>query len=139
MRVMGLDYGSKTVGVAISDALGLTAQPVETIVRKGENKLRTTYARIRELIAEYEVELIVVGLPKHMDGSVGERAGKSMAFADELRTKTGLSVELVDERMTTVEAGRVLNEAGVSQNKHKEHVDKLAASLILKSWLDAHA
>ena len=139
MRVMGLDYGSKTVGVAVSDALGLTAQPVETIVRKGENKLRTTYARIRELIAEYEVELIVVGLPKHMDGSVGERAEKSMAFADELRTKTGLAVELVDERMTTVEAERVLNEAGVSADKHKEHVDKLAASLILKSWLDAHA
>ena len=139
MRVLGLDYGAKTVGVAVSDALGLTAQPVETIVRKGENKLRTTYARIRELIAEYDVEIIVVGLPKHMDGTVGERAEKSMTFADELRTKTGLTVELVDERMTTVEAERVLDEAGVSRDKHKEHVDKLAASLILKNWLDAHA
>ena len=139
MRTMGLDYGAKTVGVAVTDALGLTAQPLETIVRKGENKLRTTYARIRELIGEYDVDTIVVGLPKNMDGSLGERAEKTLAFVGELRSKTGLTVEVVDERMTTVEAERVLNEAGVSSDRHKEHVDKLAASLILKSWIDAHA
>ena len=139
MRVMGLDFGAKTVGVAVSDALGLTAQPVETIIRPGEKKLRTTYARIRELIAQYEIETIVVGLPKNMDGSLGERAEKSMAFADELKGKTGLPVELFDERMTTVEAERGLSEAGISKDKHKEHVDKLAASLILKGWLDMKA
>ena len=139
MRTMGLDYGAKTVGVAVTDALGLTAQPLETIVRKGENKLRTTYARIRELIGEYDVDTIVVGLPKNMDGSLGERAEKTLAFVGELRSKTGLTVEVVDERMTTVEAEIVLNEAGVSSDRHKEHVDKLAASLILKSWIDAHA
>ena len=85
MRIMGLDYGSKTVGVAVSDALGLTAQPVETIVRKGENKLRTTYARIRELIEQYEVGTIVVGLPKNMNGTEGVRCQIVREFADKLQ------------------------------------------------------
>ena len=136
MRVMGLDYGKSTVGVAISDSMGITAQPVETIRRKGENKLRTTYARLRELITEYEVEKIVVGLPKHMTGELGERAEKSQAFAEELERKVSLPVELWDERMTTMAAAQVLDEAGVRQDRQKEYVDKLAASLILQGWLE---
>ena len=137
MRVMGLDYGQSTVGVAISDSMGLTAQPTETIHRKGENKLRTTYARLRELIAEYEVERIVVGLPKHMSGEIGERAEKSRAFAAELETKVGLPVELWDERMTTMAAMQVLEEGGVRREDRKTYVDKLAASLILQGYLDS--
>ncbi len=136
MRVMGLDYGKSTVGVAISDSMGLTAQPIETIVRKGENKLRTTYARIRELIAEYEVERIVVGLPLHMNGEKGDRAIKSEEFAHELEGKVGLPVEMVDERMTTMTATRVLDEGKVKKENQKEYVDKLAASIILQSYLE---
>ena len=136
MRVMGLDFGKSTVGVAISDSMGLTAQPIETIRRKGENKLRQTYARLRELIAEYEVERIVVGLPKHMNGELGERAEKSQAFAEELGGKVGLPVELWDERLTTVAASQVLTEGGVREDRQKEYVDKLAASLILQGFLD---
>ncbi len=137
MRVMGLDYGKSTVGVAISDSMGLTAQPIETITRKGENKLRTTYARLRELIEEYQVEKIVVGLPLHMNGEKGDRAIKSEEFARELEGKVGLPVEMVDERMTTMSATRVLDEGKVKKEDQKEYVDKLAASIILKSYLDA--
>ncbi len=137
MRVMGLDYGKSTVGVAISDSMGLTAQPIETITRKGENKLRTTYARLRELIEEYQVEKIVVGLPLHMNGEKGDRAIKSEEFADELRAKVGLSVELWDERMTTVSAERVLTEGKVKKEDQKAYVDKLAASIILQAYLES--
>ncbi len=137
MRVMGLDYGKSTVGVAISDSMGLTAQPIETITRKGEKKLRTTYARIRELIEEYQVEKIVVGLPLHMNGEKGDRAIKSEEFAAELETKVGLSVELIDERMTTVSAERVLDEGKVKKQDQKAYVDKLAASFILQAYLES--
>ena len=137
MRVMGLDYGKSTVGVAISDSMGFTAQPIETITRKGENKLRTTYARLRELIEEYGVERIVVGLPLHMNGEKGDRAIKSEEFAKELESKVGLPVELYDERMTTVEASRVLTEGNIKKDRQKDHVDKLAASLILKGYLES--
>ena len=138
MRVMGLDYGSSTVGVAISDSMGLTAQPVETIHRKGENKLRRTYARLRELIDEYEVGEIVVGLPKHMNGELGDRAERSMEFAKELETKVGLPVALWDERMTTQAATQVLDAGGVHREDQKKYVDKLAASLILQGYLGNH-
>ncbi len=138
MRVMGLDYGSATVGVAISDSMGLTAQPVETIHRKGENKLRRTYARLRELIDEYEVGEIVVGLPKHMNGELGDRAERSMEFAKELETKVGLPVALWDERMTTQAAAQVLDAGGVHREDQKKYVDKLAASLILQGYLGNH-
>ena len=137
MRVMGLDYGRSTVGVAISDSMGLTAQPIETITRKGENKLRTTYARIRELINEYEIERIVVGLPLHMNGEKGDRAIKSEEFAAELEKKVELPVELYDERLTTVEASRVLTEGNIKKDRQKDYVDKLAASLILKGYLES--
>ena len=113
MRIMGLDYGTKTVGVAISDALCLTAQGIETITRKEENKLRRTCARIEELIREYEVERIVLGLPKHMNNDIGERAEKSLEFKEMLERRTGLEVVMWDERLTTVSAERTLMESGV--------------------------
>ena len=136
MRVMGLDYGRTTVGVAISDSMGITAQPVETIRRKGENKRRQTYARLRELIEEYGVERIVVGLPLHMNGEEGDRAEKSREFAEELEQKVNLPVDLWDERLTTQAATDVLNQGGVSENRQKEYVDKIAASLILQGFLE---
>ena len=108
MRIMGLDYGSRTVGVAVSDPLGITAQAVETICRKDENKLRKTCARIEELVAEYEVEKIVLGLPKHMNNDIGDRAEKSMQFGEMIGRRTGLEVVMWDERLTTVEAERTL-------------------------------
>ncbi len=137
MRVMGLDYGRSTVGVAISDSMGITAQPVETIYRKGENKRRQTYARLRELIDEYKVERIVVGLPLHMNGEAGDRAEKSREFAEELGQKVNLPVELWDERLTTLAAKDVLTQGGVSADRQKDYVDKLAASLILQGYLES--
>ena len=104
MRIIGLDYGTKTVGVALSDALGITAQPVETITRKEENKLRKTYARIEAIIEENDVEKIVVGLPKNMNNTVGERAIACEEFAKNLERRTGLEVIMWDERLTTVSA-----------------------------------
>ena len=137
MRIMGLDFGSKTVGVAISDSLLLTAQGKEIIRRKEENKLRQTLARIEELIVEYEVEEIVLGLPKHMNASEGVRAELTYEFKDKLERRTGLPVVMWDERLTTVAADRLMMEAGVRRENRKEHVDKIAASFILQSYLDS--
>ena len=136
MRIMGLDFGSKTVGVAISDPLLLTAQGIETIERKEENKLRKTLARIEELIVAYEVEEIVLGLPLHMDDSVGVRAEMTMEFKEKLERRTGLPVVLWDERLTTVAAERVMIEAGIRREHRKEHVDRIAACFILQGYLD---
>ena len=96
MRILGLDYGSKTVGVAVSDPLGLTAQSVETIWRKQENKLRQTLARIEELAAEYQAEKIVLGLPKNMNNTIGERAEKTLEFREMLERRTGLPIVMWD-------------------------------------------
>lgn len=137
MRIMGLDYGSKTVGVAISDALGITAQGIETITRKDENKLRKTCARIEELIAEYEVDKIVLGLPKHMNNDLGDRAEKSLAFGEMLGRRTGLEVVMWDERLTTVEAERTLIENKVRREDRKKYIDKIAAVFILQGYLDS--
>lgn len=137
MRVMGLDYGSKTVGVAVSDPLGLTAQGIETIWRKEENKLRKTCARIEELIREYGVELIVLGLPRHMNNDVGDRAEKSLEFGEMLRRRTGLEVVMWDERLTTVEAERTLIESNVRREDRKKYIDKIAAVFILQGYLDS--
>lgn len=136
MRIMGLDYGSKTVGVAISDALLFTAQPKETIFRERETKLRRTLARIEELIAEYEIEEIVLGLPLNMDDSVGERAQKTLEFKEILEKRTGMRVILHDERLSTFEAKEILREAGVREKDMKTYVDKIAASYILQDYLD---
>ena len=137
MRIMGLDYGSKTVGVAISDPLKVTAQGIETIERKMENKLRQTLARIQELAEEYEVEKIVLGFPKHMNNDIGERAEKSIAFQEMLEKRTGLPVILWDERLTTVEANRTLIESGVRWEERKKYIDKVAAVFILQGYLDS--
>lgn len=137
MRIMGLDYGTKTVGVAISDALGLTAQGIETIERKEENKLRRTLARITELASEYEVEKIVLGFPKHMNNDIGERAEKSLEFKDMLVRRTGLEVIMWDERLTTVEAERTLIESNVRRENRKKYIDKIAAIFILQGYLDS--
>ncbi len=136
LHLLGLDYGSVTVGVAGSDELFLTAQPLEVIRRKHENKLRQTYQRIEQLIAERGVNALVIGYPKHLDNQVGERALKSEAFAADLKRRTGLPVVLWDERLTTVSAHRALDEFEVSVEKKMEVVDKLAAVFILQSYMD---
>ena len=123
--------------MAVSDPLGLTAQGVEIIRRKSENKQRQTLARIEELIAQYQVETIVLGFPKHMNNTVGDRAEKSLAFAEMLKRRTGLPVVMWDERLTTVEANRTLMEAGVRRENRKEYVDELAAVFILQGYLDS--
>ena len=136
MRVMGLDYGSKTVGVAISDPLGITAQGIETIERKEENKLRKTLARIEELVKEYEVEKIVLGFPKNMNNTIGERAEKSLDFQAMLERRIGIPVIMWDERLTTIEAERTLMESNVRRENRKKYVDKIAAVFILQGYLD---
>lgn len=136
MRIIGLDYGSRTVGVAVSDPLGITAQAVETITRKDENKLRRTCARIEELIREYQAERIVLGLPKHMNNDIGDRAEKSMEFGRMLERRTGLEVVMWDERLTTVEAERTLIENKVRREDRKKYIDQIAAVLILQGYLD---
>ena len=135
MRILGLDFGSKTVGVAVSDGLLLTAQGVETIERKDENKLRKTCARIEELIAEYEITEIVLGLPKNMNNTEGERVEKTKAFGEMLERRTGLPVHYWDERLTTVAAEQILMESGVRRENRKAVIDKVAAGLILQGYL----
>lgn len=136
-RIMGLDFGSVTVGVAISDELLITAQPIEVIRRKQENKLRQTLARIEELIKEYEVGLIVLGNPKNMNNTEGERVEKSKEFAVMLERRTGLEVVMWDERLTTVAAHGAMLEADISRKKRASVVDKVAAVLILQGYLDS--
>ncbi|MGI6118632.1 MAG: Holliday junction resolvase RuvX [Bilifractor sp.] len=138
-RILGLDFGSRTVGVAVSDALGLTAQGVEIIRRTSENKLRKTYARIGELAKEYEAEKIVVGLPKHMNNDEGIRAEKSREFAKNIGRRTGLPVEMIDERLTTVSANRTMNCLNIRGENRRKVVDEIAAVFILQTYLDRRA
>lgn len=138
MKLMGLDYGTKTVGVALSDALGITAQPLETITRKSANKLRQTLARIEQIVAENQVSLIVLGYPKNMNNTVGERASATEEFRENLMQRTGLEVVLWDERLTTMEAERILMEGSVRRENRKEVIDQMAAAIILQSYLDAN-
>ncbi len=137
MRIMGLDFGSKTIGVAVSDELLITAQGVETVRRKSEGKLRQSLARIEELIREFQVEKIVLGYPKNMNNSEGLRCEKTLEFKEMLERRTGLPVELWDERLTTVAADRVVMEASVRRENRKNYVDKIAAVLILQGYLDS--
>lgn len=139
MRVLGLDYGSKTVGVAISDPLGFTAQGLETIERPKENKLRKTLARVEQIVEEYNVEKIVLGYPLNMNNTEGPRVEATREFQAMLEKRTGLQVELQDERLTTVSAERVLMEAGVRRENRKAVIDKIAAAMILQTWLDMQA
>ena len=131
VRIIGLDFGSRTVGVAVSDPLGLTAQGLEIIRRTSENKLRRTLARIEEIAKEYQADTIVLGLPKNMNNTLGERAEKS------LERRTGLPVIMWDERLTTVAANRTLIESGVRRENRKEYVDMIAAVYILQGYLDS--
>lgn len=136
MRIMGLDFGSKTVGVAVSDSLLLTAQGLEIIRRKDENKLRQTMARIEEIIVEYEVEEIVLGLPKNMNATEGVRVELTQEFREKLERRTGLPVHMWDERLTTVAADKAMMEAGIRRENRKDYVDMIAATFILQGFLD---
>ena len=136
MRIMGLDFGSKTVGVAISDPLFLTAQGIEIVRRKAPGKLRQTLARINELKEEYEVGKIVLGFPKNMNNTEGERCEKTLEFKEMLEKRTGLEGVLWDERLTTVEADRTMMQVGIRRENRKEYVDELAAIFILQGYLD---
>ena len=136
MRIMGLDFGSKTVGVAISDPLLITAQGITIIRRKEENKLRQTLAQIEELIQEYEVTEIVLGNPKNMNDTLGDRSKLSEEFKEKLERRTGLPVVLWDERLTTVAADKAMMEAGIRRAHRKEHGDRIAATFILQGYLD---
>lgn len=137
MRILGLDYGSVTVGVAVSDALLITAQPVEVIKRKSETKLRQTLARIEQIVAEYEVEKIVLGLPMNMNHTRGERVERTEEFKEKLEKRIGLEVVMWDERLTTVSALEVLKEGNVRREDRKKYVDKIAATFILQGYLDS--
>ena len=138
MRVMGLDYGSKTVGVALSDELLLTAQPKETIWRGREGKIRKTLVRIEELVAEYDVRLIVVGLPLNMNDTVGERAEAALAFRDRVERRTSVPAVMSDERLTTVEADEMLDRMGIPREDHKKYNDQVAANIILQEYMENH-
>lgn len=137
MRVLGLDYGSKTVGVAVSDPLLITAQGLEIIRRDSENKIRKTLARIEEIIREYEVDTIVLGLPINMNGTEGERAGKTREFKEHIERRSGIPVILWDERLTTVAADKAMIEADIRRENRKKYVDEIAAMFILQGYLDS--
>ena len=136
MRVIGLDYGSKTVGVALSDELMLTAQPLTTIHLDRPTKLRQTLAQIEQIIEQYDVDRIVVGWPKKLDNEEGERCEKTKEFGDMLENRTGLEIIYQDERLTTAQADGVLEQGGIRKDKRKQYIDKMAASLILQNYLD---
>lgn len=133
-RLLGLDYGSRTVGLAATDPLGLTVQPLETVVRKQENKLRRTLARIDAVCRERGTEAIVIGLPLNMDDTEGERALAARRFGEAVAKRTGLPVFFEDERLTTVEADAILDETGRPHKNRKEVIDRVAAALILESY-----
>lgn len=133
---MGLDYGSKTIGVAVSDELGLTAQPLETIERSGENKLRRSLARIREIVKEKNIKKIIVGLPVNMNGKSGERAAYTLEFVEKLKTRVDIPIIMQDERLTTVEADEILYESGIKREDRKRYIDSIAAGIILREYME---
>lgn len=135
-RIMGLDYGSRTIGVALSDPLRITAQGLETVTRKSETKLRQSLARLEAIIREYDVEFVVLGLPLNLNNEYGDRARRTEEFGEMLKRRTGLNVIMRDERLTSNQAHRVLSEAGLRTKEHKQYVDTMAAVLILQNYLD---
>ena len=137
MRILGLDYGSKTVGVAVSDENEFLASGVETIRREREDKLRKTYARIETLITELGVQKIVLGLPLTLDGEEGVRVLKTKDFGENLARRTGLDIVYQDERLTTAEAYALMSESGVKKDKQLQMVDEVAATIILQDYLDS--
>ncbi|MEW6696395.1 MAG: Holliday junction resolvase RuvX [Bacillota bacterium] len=136
MRIMGLDVGDKTIGVALSDPLGWTAQGLEVIRRQDIDK---DLARLSEIIRQYEVEKILVGLPKNMNATIGPQGEKVLDFIERLKTRIDLPVKTWDERLSTVAAERMLIQADVSRSKRKKVIDKMAAAVILQGYLDAGA
>ena len=136
MRMMGLDYGSTTVGVAMSDALGYTSQPKETIVREKENHLRRTLAKIAELTEENEIGLIVLGRPVRMDGTDGTRVARTEEFREALKKRVSIPIVWQDERLTTVEADEILEEMGIPRSERKKYIDSIAASIILRDYMN---
>lgn len=137
MRWMGLDFGTKTVGVAISDELGITAQPIETITRKSNTKLRKTLARIEQLALEYRITEIVLGYPKNMNNSEGARVEATREFGEMIKKRLGLPLVLWDERLTTMESERILIDTNIRRENRKAYIDQMAAVLILQSYMDA--
>lgn len=136
MRIMGLDVGSKTVGIAISDELGWTAQGLKTL-KIDEEKNKFGFEEIGQLIKEYGITQVVIGLPKNMNGSIGPRGEASQRYAEQIESQFSVSTILWDERLTTMAAERVLLEADVSRKKRKKVIDKMAASMILQGYLDS--
>ncbi|MFQ9514951.1 MAG: Holliday junction resolvase RuvX [Eubacterium sp.] len=136
MRIMGLDFGSKTVGVAMTDPLGMTAQGVEIIRRDSPNKLRKTLARIERLIEQYDVETIVLGYPVMLDGTEGERVEKTKEFAAMLERRSGRQIIFQDERLTTVEAYEIMDQAGIKKQDRYKYVDQIAATIILEDYIN---
>lgn len=135
MRILGLDYGSKTVGVAMTDALGMTVQPYKTIQRDRESKLRQTLSEIAEIVEQYQIEKIVMGLPLNMDDTEGDRAAKTRDFAEKLKLRVAVPIEFTDERLTTMEAEEILDQSGISRSEQKKVIDQVAAQLILEQYL----
>ena len=139
MRLMGLDYGNVHVGVALSDELVMTAYPLEVIKRKDSNKLRKTFARIEEIAREYKVDKIIIGLPLNIDDSESEISKTVIDFSENIKRRTGLPVELWDERLSTLEATDILKEAGIKVQDRKTYIDKIAASFILRRYMEENA
>lgn len=135
MRILGLDYGSKTVGVAMTDALGMTVQPYKTIQRDRESKLRPTLSEIAEIVEQYQIEKIVMGLPLNMDDTEGDRAVKTRDFAEKLKLRVAVPIEFTDERLTTMEAEEILDQSGIPRSEQKKVIDQVAAQLILEQYL----
>ncbi|MEE1378198.1 MAG: Holliday junction resolvase RuvX [Oribacterium sp.] len=135
MRILGLDYGSKTVGVAMTDALGMTVQPYKTIQRDRESKLRQTLSEIAEIVEQYQIEKIVMGLPLNMDDTEGDRAAKTRDFAEKLKLRVAVPIEFTDERLTTMEAEEILDQSGIPRSEQKKVIDQVAAQLILEQYL----
>src|SRR5690625_702954 len=136
MKLIGLDVGSKTIGVAVSDALGLTAQGLKTI-KWDENNLRSADDELKQIVQEHEIGQAIIGLPKNMNGTIGERGEASERFANHIEKNFHLPIVLWDERLTTMAAERILLEADVSRKKRKKVIDKMAAVMILQSYLDS--
>ena len=135
MRILGPDYGSKTVGVAMTDALGMTVQPYKTIQRDRESKLRQTLSEIAEIVEQYQIEKIVMGLPLNMDDTEGDRAAKTRDFAEKLKLRVAVPIEFTDERLTTMEAEEILDQSGIPRSEQKKVIDQVAAQLILEQYL----
>lgn len=136
MRILGLDVGTKTVGVALSDEMGWTAQGMETI-RINEERNKFGFERVQELVKQYNVDTIVVGLPKNMNGTIGPRGEACQQYAEQLRELLGIEVIMWDERLSTMAAERLLISADVSRKKRKQVIDKMAAVVILQGYLDS--